>query len=379
MLPDGKVKRKYKIRPLSECKVLIHDHHVGYITWEEYLKNQKTLEMNRSISTGNILHWPKRRLALLQGLVLCSRCGKTLRTRYKGNNGSYPTYECNRAPREDSTITYCGSLSAQAVDDIVIKRVLEILESDQLEITLSALEELEKRNAAIEKQWQMRIQRVSYEAQLAERRYKQVDPANRLVAVTLEQDWNNCLTQLEQIQKEHESFQKKEALTVTKEQREKILKLGTDLPKLWRAESTKYKDKKRILQLLIKDVTVERIDNELKLHIRWQGGIDETVETTLINRRGRHSYSPEFIEEIRRLADLMTDEEIVDKLNNENRLSQKKKPYTVSAITQMRRKYKITSVHLRRQGELSIKRGRKKVERTAVSGLLLVKKRIYKI
>ena len=148
----------------------------------------------------------------------------------------------------------------------------------QIEIAINALEELERRQNAIDKQWKMKIERADYEAQLAQRSYEEVYRSNRLVAATLEKRWNDALINLEEIYSKYSDYQK-EALTTTPEQKSKILSLGKDLPRLWKASTTKSKDRKRILRLLIKDITVDKFNDSknIILHIRWQGGAQEDI------------------------------------------------------------------------------------------------------
>src|SRR5438132_3968435 len=107
--------------------------------------------------------------------------------------------------------------------------------------------------------WQMSIERAAYDTALAERRYKQVDPSQRLVASTLERRWNNALLQLEDLKKQAAELQRQEARVATPEQKAKVLALARDLPRLWHAPTTQTKDRKRMLRLLFKDITVEKL------------------------------------------------------------------------------------------------------------------------
>ncbi|MFQ5504479.1 MAG: hypothetical protein ACE5F1_06730 [Planctomycetota bacterium] len=159
------------------------------------------------------------------------------------------------------------------LDGAVSKRAPEVLEPAQIEVATAAIQELERRDGALAGQWQMRIERAEYEAQLAERRNEELDPSNRLVASTLEKRWNDALVRLEELRAQFAEFERKEALSVTAEQRTKVLAPAEDFPRLWNAPSTKAKDKKRLLRLLIKDITVERIADRkiVVLHVRWQG------------------------------------------------------------------------------------------------------------
>ena len=129
--------------------------------------------------------------------------------------------------------------------------MLAALQPAELELALAALEELEVRDGTIFRQWQMRLERAEYEAALAERRYQEVDPSQRLVAATLERRWNAALLQCEEIEKQAAQFQRQEARAATAEQKAKVLALARDLPRLWRASTTEAKDRKRMLRLLI--------------------------------------------------------------------------------------------------------------------------------
>ena len=141
----------------------------------------------------------------------------------------------------------------------------------------------EQRDQAIMRQWQMRIERAEYEAALAERRYQECDPSNRLVAGTLERRWNEALLRVEQHKIEAAQFALQKTLVATQEQRAKVLALARDFPRLWRAPTTQAKDRKRMLRLLILDITVEKLADrrQLVLHVRWQGGACTDVAVNL--------------------------------------------------------------------------------------------------
>ncbi|SCA64259.1 Uncharacterized protein y4bA/y4pH [Chlamydiales bacterium SCGC AG-110-P3] len=340
---SGEVVSKIKCLPMPEWQVHINDHHEGYIKWEEYLENQSILAKNRTNGKGTMLSSVLREgCALLQGLLICGNCGQKLSPRYKGNGGLYPMYECNKAHHDNGIKAYCMSFRSTDADEAISRRIIEVLQSDQIELSLAALDQLEQRNNGIEKQWQLKIERVKYDALLAQRRYEEVDPSNRLVAINLESSWNQALLSLEEIKKDHEEFLRKEALCITVSQRERILSLGEDLPALWVAQSTKAKDRKQILQLLIKDITVEKNGRQLILHVRWSGGQTEDIDVLLPAAYYKQlEYSSEFVEEIRNLASRLTDTEIARKLNSEGRLSANKKPFTQAMINWIRSKHKI--------------------------------------
>src|SRR5205809_5622451 len=239
------------------------------------LRNQERLEKNRTNGEETILSGPAREgLALLQGLLLCGHCGRGLTVRYTGNGGIYPCYQCNWLRREGLSTKDCMSFRCDLLDAAIAEEVLSALQPAELELALAALQELEARDQAILRQWQMRLERAEYEAALAERRYQEVDPSQRLVAATLEQRWNDALLQWEELKNQAAEFQCQEARVPTPEQKAKVLALARDLPRVWHAPTTQAKDRKRMLRLLIKDITVEKPlrPKQLLAHIRWQGG-----------------------------------------------------------------------------------------------------------
>jgi hypothetical protein len=222
---------------------------------------------------------------------------------------------------------------------------------------LAALAELESRDQALGRQWQMRIERAEYEAALAERRYLEVDPAQRLVASTLERRWNDALLQLEDLKKQAVEFRRQEARVATPERKAKVLALAQDLPRVWHAPTTQAKDRKRMLRLLLKDITVEKPSpqKQLLVHLRWQGraSTDLTVQLPLpIADRVR--YPGAVVDKVRELAHGSLDAEIANQLNREGHASPKGKPYTTRIVRWIRWRYQIPPVTLQRPEELTV-------------------------
>jgi DNA invertase Pin-like site-specific DNA recombinase len=188
LTPQGAIHTTTQAVPRNDWRVMIQDHHEGYIDWDEYLANQDQLARNCTHPEASVLSGPAREgLALLQGLLVCGHCGRRLTVRYRGNGGLYPSYLCNWRRREGLATRDCLTVRSDLLDTAISEQVLKALQPAELELALAALEDLEHRDAALSRQWQIRLERADYEAQLAERRYQEVDPANRLVAATLEQ------------------------------------------------------------------------------------------------------------------------------------------------------------------------------------------------
>jgi len=336
-------------------KVTIPHHHPGYISWEEFLKNQEKLGQNRTNDVQRVLSGPAREgLALLQGLCICGRCGRKLTLRYRGNGGIYPVYQCNWKRRDGLESKSCLSVRCDLVDQAISKRILEVMKPFELKLATKAVSELEKRREAVYAQWQKRIERAEYEAQLAQRRYEEVDPSNRLVAATLEKRWNEALQRLEELKEEFSRFRGKEIPLVTAQDKQKVLALAREFPKLWNSQTTTAKDKKRIIRLLLKDITVVREGRKLLLGIRWQGGCLESLTVKLPPKiQDRVRYSRSFVQQVRSLARENSDTQIAQILNARGKLSAKGKPFTAKMIKWIRYRYRIPPHRFQRPGEIT--------------------------
>jgi len=354
----GEIQKKMRAVPLPDWRVQLRQHHDGYISWDEFLENGKRLEKNRTNGEATMLSGPAREgLALLQGLLLCGNCGHAITVRYTGNGGIYPTYLCNRQRREGLATKDCMSFRCDLLDAAVSEEVLKALQPTELQLALGALRELEVRDQAILRQWQMRLERAEYEVALAERRYQEVDPSNRLVANTLERRWNETLLHLQDLKKQAAEFQRKEARVFTPEQKAKVLALARDFPRLWHAPSTQAKDRKRMLRLLIKDITVNKLveQRQLSVHILWQGGACTDLFVQIPpSAAGRHRYRSPIVDRIRDLACSLLDAQIADQLNREGCTSAKGKSYTAKMIRWIRWRYQIPLARLKKSEELTV-------------------------
>jgi hypothetical protein len=355
---QGEVRKRMQAVAMPDWRVRLPEHHEGYIRTEEFWQNLEHLQKNRTNGEETVLSGPAREgLALLQGLLLCGHCGRALTVRYTGHGGIYPAYLCNWLHREALATKNCMSFRCDVLDCVIVEEVLNTLQPAELELALAALQELETRDQAIMRQWQMRLERAEYETALAERRYQEVDPSNRLVASTLERRWNDALVQLQDLKKQAGEFQLQEARVATPEQKEKVLALARDLPRLWHAPTTLAKDRKRMLRLLIKDITVEKPaePKQLLIHIRWQGGAstDRCVPLPR-NIADRQRYPAVVVERVRELAQALLDVQIVEQLNREGHSSAKGKPYTTKIVQWIRWRYQIPPAILKRPEELTV-------------------------
>jgi DNA invertase Pin-like site-specific DNA recombinase len=343
--------------PMADWRVNLQHHHEGYIDWEEFLANQARLARNCTHGETTVPSGPAREgLALLQGLLICGHCGRRVTVRYQGNGGVYPTYLCSWRRREGLQTHDCLAVRCERLDAAVAEQALAALQPAELQLALAALEQLEARDAALTRQWQMRLERADYEAELAERRYAEVDPANRLVAATLEARWNQALQRLAELREQVAQAQQPQARVATPAQRERVLALAVDFPRLWAAPTTAAKDRKRLLRLLVKDVTVERCaPKQLLLHIRWQGGACSEAPVTLPpSIADQVRYPRERVDRIRALASTLEDEQIAAQLNRDGLASPTGKPFTAAMIQWVRYTHRIPAPAFKRPEELTV-------------------------
>jgi len=361
--PEGGVHKRIRAVAMPDWRVSLKEHHEGYITLDEFFKNQERLEKNRTNGEEMVLAGPAREgLALLQGLLLCGNCGRALTVRYLGNGGIYPCYQCNWLRREGLATKDCMSFRCDRLDAAIAEEVLKALQPAELDLALAALQELESRDQTMLRQWQMRLEHAEYAAALAERRYQEVDPSQRLVAGTLERRWNDALLQLDGLKKQAAEFQRQEARVATPEQKAKVLALARDFPRLWHAPTTQAKDRKRMLRLLIKDITVEKPSNQKQLlvHCRWQGGACTDLWVQLPpNIADRLRYPAAVVDRVRDLAHRLLDAEIAGQFNREGHASATGKPYTAKMIQWIRRCHRIPPAAPKKPDELTVQQAAK--------------------
>jgi DNA invertase Pin-like site-specific DNA recombinase len=356
---DGGIRQHLRVAPMNEWEVKIKDHHEGYISWDEYLTHHEYLKDSRTNCATNLLPGPAREgHALMQGIIFCSKCGRRLSVQYTGNGGIYPTYQCTWKKRDGQSDKACMYVSAKLVDDALSSRIIDVIQPSELQLAVDAYDEVERRHSSVDRQWMMKIERAKYDIDLAQRRYEQVDPSNRLVASTLERQWNGALRALELLEEEYDAAASKKEMSVISDKKDKVLKMGGSLVSLWTSKTTKEKDRKRILRLFIKDITVDcnPEGKELLLSIRWQGGAIEKLKLDRplkIHEKWKHS--SELIEKVKELSKTMNDRSIVKFFSDQGQKTNKGNPFTIGCIKWIRYKHSIPTSRGKRDGDLSVK------------------------
>jgi hypothetical protein len=329
---------------MDQWQVNLPNAHPGYIAWEDYLRHQQMLAQNRAVEPGEVAAAAREGTALLQGLLVCGRCGRRLSPRYVvGTRGAVPWYECNWRRRELAG-KGCCSMRGDLLDEAVALRIVSALVPAQVEVALSAMVQIEQRDHALEHQWQLKLQRAEYDAQLAQRRFEEVDPANRLVAASLEGRWEGALRELEVIRQQYQQAQQQRTPPLSAEQQAQVRQLAVDLPQLWQDAATTAKDRKRILRQLLKDITVEKKSetHQAILHLRWQGGATEDLTVPMpLKAADRWRYPEDLLNQVRQRAEQQTDQQIAQALHQLGLRSPKGNTFTAKMIAWVRHKHRM--------------------------------------
>jgi len=339
--------------PREEWTVLIPDAHAGYITFAEYEENLRRIAGN---AIGERSHPPREGPALLQGQVLCGRCGARMTVRYTTNRGeTRPVYVCQGplgTPRRSS----CQSVIGAAIDEAIGELLLEVVSPVALTVSLAVHAELQSRIEEADRLRHQRVERVEHEADLARRRFLQVDPDHRLVADSLEAEWNARLREVRECREEYDRRRDEDRRIVDAEAEAKIRSIVADLPEIWRNPATSVRDRKRIVRLLIEDVTVVK-GEEVSVAVRFRGG----ATRRLVVPRSRLPWedrrvAPEVVRLIDRKLGHHTHAEIAEILNGKGLVSGTGRPFDARRVGKIHRAYRLKSryTRLREQGLLTL-------------------------
>ena len=264
-----------KYLPPEAWKVFLKDRFAGYISWDEYQANQQRMRDNCSHKDRQ--GSPRSGAALLAGIVYCGSCGRRMSPNYSAH--SKGSYYCNRHSTLSATIACKNTIVARVLDEFIAEKVLEALGPSAIELSLQAVEDESVRRAQLEMQYIHRVQRAQYEVDLARRRYEAVDPANRLVASTLEEQWEASLVELQTSEGELQAFRDQQSVELSETERGQIQSACCDLVTLWQEGAT-HSERKEIARFLIKRVEISVADNSQRVTvlIRWAGGFESCHE-----------------------------------------------------------------------------------------------------
>jgi DNA invertase Pin-like site-specific DNA recombinase len=302
-------------KPPSEWIALIQDHHAGYISSEQYERNQAMIAANAHMKSRMEPKAGRGGRALLAGLLRCRRCGRMLHVEY-GRRTAQGRYRCQGAMMNHSE-SWCISFGSLRPDQAVAQEVLEAIGGNAVEAALEAAEQMRQQREARRRAGERELEQARYEARLAERRYEAVDPEQRLVAAELEARWNAALQKVCDVEKKLQTLAS-DPQAVSIPSKEVLLSLAQDLPAVWNAPTTEMRLKQRIVRILIREIVVD-IDeekHEIVLLLHWAGDRHSELRIKK-SAAGRHRYCTklEAVEVVRRMAGQFSDEQIASTLN----------------------------------------------------------------
>lgn len=343
--------------PREEWHTLIVDAHPGYISWADYEDNLRRLHENAQAQGNERRKSPPREgPALLQGLVICGRCGERMTVRYcRSHEQLIPDYVCQKEGIENAQ-PLCQRVPGRDLDRAIGDLLVETVSPLALEVALAVQEELQARAEEADRLRRQQVERARYEAELAQRRYLRVDPDNRLVADSLEADWNANLRALGAAQEEYDRQHQAEGLLLDEHKRAQVLALAIDFPRLWRDPATPQRERKRMLRLLIEDVTLLK-DKGITCHLRFKGGATRALAVPLpLSAAQLRKTAPAVIQAIDELLNDHTDEETAAILNERRLRSGEGKSFTRLRVGALRHAYGLADrfSRLRADGKLTL-------------------------
>ena len=339
----GCVRKRVRLLPQDQWAVLIPNHHPGFIDWATFERNQARLASNYHPGPEQAAGAVREGSALLQGLATCGRCGRHLRVYYQGKN-STPGYYCAQNQALGGRGVWCLRVGGVRVDRAVVETFLEAISPAGLDAAIAAQSLGEAEDQTAFKQFRLQGERARYEAERAQRRYQNVEPENRLVARTLETEWEKKMQDQRAAEAELARKEQEQRLRLTDVQQEQIRALGSDLKRVWEAATTTDRDRKELLRSLLEEVKINVLTEENKAHVMlcWKtGAVSELDVVWRVPRPATIRTDEETIELMRRLAVHHPDTVIAAVLNRQGRKTATGESFTANRVSSLRRHWNI--------------------------------------
>jgi DNA invertase Pin-like site-specific DNA recombinase len=352
-MPDGSTKRT--LLPPDQWNTVIRDAHAGYISWEEQQSMQDRLSRTAQAFGADRHQGPPREgPALLQGRVICGLCGSRMSVRYRSYSRRIVTeYRCSRAHLQGDPV--CQVVIGTSVDAAVGALLVDAMTPMAVQVALAVEQEIEARLQEADQLRRQQLERARYEAECARQRYMLVDPLNRLVARSLEADWNDKLRALAETHDSYEHERQLDQQVLSESRRQQLFSLVKDFPAVWNDPATPHRERKRMLGLLVEDVTLVK-DAEITAHVRFRGGATTTLKLPLPLNAWQLLKTPDHVlAQIDALLEHHTDAETVAILNQRELRTGAGKPFTLRSLrwVQYARGSKSHKQHLQAAGLLT--------------------------
>jgi DNA invertase Pin-like site-specific DNA recombinase len=347
---DGVVRERVRRAPREEWHVLIENHHPGYITFARYVANQQRLRANWRPPRGEGGGAAREGRALLQGLIRCGRCGRRMQVGYSGKT-LVPNYSCVRGNQLYGT-ERCQSVGGRRIEHVVLDAVFEALQPAGIEATLRALEQADGDHQARVRSAELELERAQIHAERARRQFDACEPENRLVARTLEREWEQRLTAVRAAERNLAEVTAKRPDPLTSEEIAWCRRAGADLRKVFDAPTTTDRERKQLLRAILTDVivTVDRgaEQHTAALRVAWEGG-QVTEHTVTLPRTGSHTRctDQDTIALVRQLAERHPDRQIAAILARQGRRTGAGNPFTAHRVAGLRAHHNIPACPVR--------------------------------
>lgn len=347
------------IKPRDEWITLIPDAHPGYLSFDQYEANLAVLTANAAAHGEDRKAGPAREgPALLQGLVVCGKCGRRMTVRYhtRADGTCVPGYVCQVTGIAHAT-PICQSIPGADIDTAIAGLILDTVTPLALEVALTVTDELATRAAQADQMRAAHVQRAEHSADAARRRYLAVDPTNRLVADTLEADWNDKLRELADARDDYDKARRAGSTGLDDTQRERIRALASDFPALWNNPATPMRERKRLIRLLLTDATLIKTSDGITVQVRLRGGQDHTLTLPLPLMAWQKRQTPRTtIDLIDQLLDEHTYREVAEILGQRGITSGEGNIFTVDRLRAHCHLYRLPSHYqrLRKTGLLTL-------------------------
>jgi len=332
----------------EDWQVLIIDHHEGYISWEDFERNQRQI-VDNSNGKGGWTRGPLRKgEALLAGLLRCGHCGRKLHVGYTGDRGNTARYFC-RGAHLNHGAAQCISFGNFRVDQGVGAEVIRLLKPLGIDAAIRAIEARDDEAGHARRQVELALEQARYEASRARHQYDAVDPDNRLVVGELERRWNESLLAVRQLEDKLTTMDVRRAPPMSEAERSRIMALGADLERAWNHPAATPETRKRILRTVLAEIIARVEGDQINLLLHWQGG-DHTTISFRKNTSGKHRWTTDAStgDMIRELARLLPDSAIAAVLNRAGKRTGKGNTWTEARLRAYRTSHGIA---VYRQGE----------------------------
>jgi DNA invertase Pin-like site-specific DNA recombinase len=337
--PGDPPSRKEHRLPLEDWEIVVPEVYPAYISYEQYVANRRALRENLYNFVQQRRGAAREGGALLQGIIRCGRCGRRMTVSY---GSAYASYQCRQAQTAYAQ-AQCQGFSVQHLDQAISAIFLEAIQPARLESMLQAMAVMEQERQALDRHWQLRLERARYQVERARRQYDASEPEHRLVTRELEKQWNEALEALTQLEHEYTLVQRQELAPLSAAEQHAVRQLGEDLPAVWQAPTTTAVDRKRLLRLVMLEVTltVETQTRSATCVITWSGGAHTTHQVTL-PPLGWHCWTErDVVDRIRHLAHTTPDHQIAAHLNAEGLRTKTGKVWTYQRVFSLRKSYQI--------------------------------------